>query len=156
MRRVPHMPQPGGYVEVLSEEIFLGGEAANTANALRIWGDQYLLAGNALGCDGNGETLANALAQLGLTPVTDHLRDIAHAPVCDVYVGSDGERTMIGAGFSDMEQSVSPEKLPFVPGGWFTAEPNMGDAARQALRLARSAQMKIYAMDFVREDDPTD
>jgi len=151
IRRVPHMPEPGGYVEITSEEFALGGEAANTANALRVWGADFVLAGNGLGDD---PRLASALRERGLPYVEDQILQPGQTPVCDVYVADDGERTMIGQGFSAMAATVDPRKIPFRPGEWFTAEPNMGEAAREAVSLAHAAGMKVYTMDFVRPDDP--
>lgn len=152
VRRVPHMPESGGYVEILSEQFLLGGEAANTANALRTWGVDCVLAGNALGRGEPGEQLRDAARSLPL--FEGHVVDPGRTPVCDVYVADDGERTMIGQGFSDMEHTIDPCLLPFQAGEWFTAEPNMGQAAREAVRLAHAARMKTYIMDFVRDDEP--
>ncbi len=148
------MPPPGGYVEILSEEFLLGGEAANTANALRAWGVDFILAGNALGTDTSAVMLQEALREHGLEAFDGHLLPAEHAPVCDVYVADDGERTMIGQGFSAMKETVDPAKLPFQPGEWFTAEPNMGETAAKAVELAYAAGMRTYTMDFVREEAP--
>jgi sugar/nucleoside kinase (ribokinase family) len=154
VRKLPRMPDIGGYVEVESEDLLLGGEAANTANALRLWGAEVVLAGNGLGAGGDGDFLRGAITAQDLPLVTSHIIAEGITPVCDVFVTRDGERTMIGSGFSAMEATVDPSKLPFEAGQWFTAEPNMRNAAREAVRLAHSAGMKTYTMDFVEEDDP--
>ncbi|HTQ10635.1 MAG TPA: carbohydrate kinase family protein [Fimbriimonadaceae bacterium] len=151
IRRVPHMPEPGGYVEISSEVFALGGEAANTAIALQAWGSEVVLAGNGLGRD---PRLAAAVRDSGLRFVEDHVVQSGETPVCDVYVADDGERTMIGQGFSAMAATVDPSLLPFKSGEWFTAEPNMHGPAREAVRLAHQAGMRIYAMDFVDAADP--
>ncbi len=151
VRRVPHMPAAGGYVEITSEDVLLGGEAANTALALRAWGVDVILAGNGLGHD---PRLKDALRSKGLNPIQGHLVDPGATPVCDVYVSADGERTMIGQGFSEMNKTVDPSKLPFRAGAWFTAEPNMNETAREAVRLAHKAGMRIYTMDFACPTDP--
>ncbi|MFI5385415.1 MAG: carbohydrate kinase family protein [Fimbriimonadales bacterium] len=154
VRRVPHMPEPGGYVEVISEQFVLGGEAANTACALKEWGAAFVLAGNGLGEGPMSDLLRSALQERGLAPGEDHIVCPGATPVCDVFVSDSGERTMIGLGFSAMRDTVDPSKLPFVPGERFTAEPNMGEVARDAVRLAHAAGMKTYTMDFVDESDP--
>ena len=154
VRRVPRMPAPGGYVEIVAEEFLLGGEAANTANALRVWGADFVLAGNGLGEGASGEALQKALQEHRLEPMGSHLLAPGRTPVCDVYVADDGERTMIGQGFSAMESTVDASKLPFQRGNWFTAEPNMAKKAREATRLAHENGMNIYTMDFVEESDP--
>lgn len=154
VRRVPHMPRLGGYVEILSEDLLLGGEAANTANALHVWGADFQLAGNGLGTDANGVILAEQLEAHALSLFGEHLSGSGSAPVCDVYVSDGGDRTMIGKGFREMKESVDPQKLPFVKGGWFTADPNLGEAARAAVRLAHEAEMQVYTMDFVGREEP--
>lgn len=155
VRRIPHLPAQGGYVEVESEVVLLGGEASNTANALRSWGAEVALCGNGFGDDVDGELLQSLLAERGLTPLPAGTSTGNHAtPVCDVYVTPDGSRTMIGRGFSDMEPTFDPSLLPFKAGDWFTAEPNMGTLSRQVARAAHEAGMPCYLMDFIRPDDP--
>lgn len=153
IRRVPHMPKRGGYVEIESEQFVLGGEAANTANALATWHADVVLAGNGFGDDQSGEMLRQVIEAKKMKRFEAHLSPTNITPVCDVYVSDDGERTMIGAGFSQMAASVSVEKLPYARDQWFTAEPNMSSAARAA-ELASEAGMKLYLMDFLREGDP--
>ncbi len=147
--RVPSLPGPGGYVEVESEALMLGGEAANTANLLAVWGNDVLLVGNALGSGPEGERLAEMLREKGLPAYAAAAGGTA--PVCDVYVTPDAERTMFGRGFSRM---APPPLPPYRAGEWFTAEPNLGDAAREAARGALAAGMRVYLMDFIRDDDP--
>lgn len=154
VRRVPFMPPPGGYVEVTSEQLMLGGEAANTANALKAWGAPFTLAGNGIGDGINGDLLRRELSAHGLKPFEGQVLPGSRAPVCDVFVEDSGERTMIGLGFSEMKNTIDPSRLPFQAGEWFTAEPNMGEAARQAVSLAHEAGMRTYTMDFVERDDP--
>lgn len=153
VRLVPFLPGSGGYVEAVEERLMLGGEAANTAFALRAWGAEVELAGNSLGSGGDAETLTELVKRHGL-PDGLLARGGASAPICDVYVTPDGERTMFGRGFSTMEPAQDPEALPYRPGEWFTAEPNMADAARQAARAAHKSGMQTYLMDFFQPDDP--
>jgi len=148
------MPETGGYVEATSQVRMLGGEAANTAYALRSWGAEVVLASNGIGEDTEGDFLRTELASRGIEPIIDHLVRTTRTPVCEVFVDNAGQRTMIGFGFSDMESTVDPIRLPYRKGQWFTVEPNMVQAARSALLLAHKAGMRIYTMDMVKEGDP--
>ena len=157
LRRVPHLPATGGYVEILDETSMLGGEAANTANALNAWGNDVVLAGNALGSGHDARKLMGLIEARGLP--TEWIAPVGvpadlKAPICDIYVTPDGDRTMFGRGFSQMGPGVPLDYLPYVSGGWFTAEPNMDGPAREVVRHAAEHGMKIYLMDFFRPDDP--
>jgi sugar/nucleoside kinase (ribokinase family) len=152
--RLALMPETGGYVEAASEVRMLGGEAANTAYGLRSWGSEVVLACNGIAEDTEGDFLRSELARRGIEPIADHVLPTARTPVCDVFVDNAGQRTMIGFGFSDMESTVDPTRLPYRGGQWFTVEPNMVQAARSSLLLAHQAGMRIYAMDMVKEGDP--
>jgi sugar/nucleoside kinase (ribokinase family) len=153
LRRIEILPRPGGYAEILDEHLMLGGEAANTASALATWGAEVKLVGNDLGLQDQGENIANLLAERGLWVETSQPSGGGHrTPVCDIYVAKDGDRTMFGLGFADMEPDLGA--IPLVPGAWFTGEPNMGRGARDAVRLAQAANMRIYLMDFFQPDDP--
>lgn len=154
VRRLPHLPPRGGYVEVLEETTVLGGEAANTALTLQAWGDSPILASHPLGDDGEGFDLRNRVRSTGID-----LRELrsprrSEAPVCDVLVTPDGERTMIGRGFSALDRSIDLSNLPVGKGGLFTADANVEDASRVALRRAQAAGMRTYAMDFLRAQEP--
>lgn len=151
LRRVPRLPERGGYVEATSEERMLGGEAANTAVALRTWGEPHRLATHPLGDDPDGHVVRELARARGLEPV--ELGVGGEAAVCDVYVTPDGERTMFGKGFTDAEGHVSLAALPVEPGAWFTAEPNMPERAREAVAKAHAGGMRVWAMDFVRPED---
>jgi sugar/nucleoside kinase (ribokinase family) len=142
-------------MEVQSETLLLGGEAANTANALTLWGAPVRLFGNEIGEGPEAETLRELLAEhrLALNAAGEPPRH-QRTPVCDIYVTPDGDRTMYGLGFSDMEPVFDPTLLPLTSGDWFTAEPNMSAVSRQAVRAASAAGMQTYLMDFIREDDP--
>ncbi len=153
VREIPHLPATGGYAEVTRERIFLGGEAANTANALKRWGVEVELAGNSLGSGEPAAELLKLLESHGL-PTTLLVTDQSETAVCDIYVTPDGERTMFGRGFGDLGEGSAPEKAPFRRGEWFTVDPNLDDAARRAIRLAEAAGMKLYLMDFLKPEDP--
>jgi hypothetical protein len=88
--RLAAMPETGGYVEALSEVRMLGGEAANTACALRSWGAEIVLAGNGIAEDDEGDFLRSELGRRGLEPIRDHLLPARQTPVCD---GSDLARS---------------------------------------------------------------
>jgi sugar/nucleoside kinase (ribokinase family) len=154
VRRVERLPAAGGYVEVEDERTLLGGEAANTGATLAAWGVPVLLDGNRLGADPDGAQIACLLEGHGLAaPRPSKGSAVPPAPVCDIFVTPDGERTMFGNGFRAMEASAELDRLPLVSGGWFTAEPNMRAAAREAACRAYDAAMRIYLMDFVEPDD---
>ena len=159
LRRVKSLPAPGGYSEVQDEALMLGGEAANTANALNKWGAEVSLIGNDLGCGPDADLLRQLITDKGLgkTLFEPSRRDQAKpipTPVCDIYVTPDGERTMFGRGFSTMELDLAVEDLPLQAGHWFTAEPNMDVLARKTAQRAIDLGMKTYLMDYLREDDP--
>lgn len=160
LRRVSKLPPLGGYVEIQDESLMLGGEAANTANALVNWGADVLLSGNRIGQGPDADLLLELLTDKNLLPVlrTAVLLPGQHeaesTPVCDIYVTSDGERTMFGKGFATMDPAIDLDALPFQSGEWFTAEPNMERASRSVVTAAQAAGMNCYLMDFIREDDP--
>lgn len=147
------MPSVGGYVEITSELDLLGGEAANTALCLQAWGVPFEFFGNPLGNDPEGELLLKLAEEKGL-PTESLQRTAPRTTLCDIYVTPDGERTMIGTGFSEMGKYVPVDKMPLIPGAWFTAEPNFGPNARIAARKAIEAGMKMYLMDYIQDDDP--
>lgn len=158
IRKVPSLPPPGGYVEVEEEWRLLGGEAANTANALRSWEDEVLIAGNPLGESSESRMLRRMLTDRHLELVELASSTGAEVPlatpVCDIYVTSNGERTMFGRGFADMEAYASLEKVPWRENAWFTAEPNMANLSREAATAAHKSGMRLYLMDFIRKEDP--
>lgn len=140
-------------MEIERELVLLGGEAANTAGALRAWGREVVLCGNRLGTGPAAHQLEALVARHGLS---SHLLGTGggKTPETDVYVTPDGERTMFGQGFSEMQSAVDPADVPYRPGEWFTADPNLDGPAREAARRAADAGMNLYLMDFIRPDDP--
>lgn len=150
--RIDSLPKSGGYSPIDSEETFLGGEAANTALALKTWGAKVTLAGNALGSGPSGLELYRALLKKRLP--TSHLEyGEGVAPVCHIYVTPDGERTMFGLGFGSEVQRLDLDSVPYRKGQWFTVDPNLDTVARKAAKRAEKAGMKLYFMDFIREND---
>lgn len=148
VRNIEALPQPGGYAGVTSETVFLGGEAANTANALKTWGMPIEFAGNLLGESEDAHALMRLIIDKGI-PTQRIKMGAGITPVCDIYVTPDGERTMFGVGFDTIANHVDVEALPFEAGHWFTADMNLGASARQAVGLARERGMRIYLMDFL-------
>lgn len=140
-RRVAHLPMPGQYVEVESESTRVGGEAANTAIALRRWGAEPLLAGNAVGSALERRFFEVRGLDLGHTPVDDEA-----TPVCDIYVTPEGERTMFGHRFRGLFQRA-PNVPHLGPGDWLTTDANLGLASLHALAEARSQGASTYALD---------
>jgi sugar/nucleoside kinase (ribokinase family) len=83
-----------------------------------------------------------------------HLLQRAGAtPVCDVYVTADGDRTMFGYGFHHEANHTPFDVLPFKAGHWFTADPNIPNASRIAAKIAHTKKMKLYLMDFNRDNE---
>ncbi|MCH8275170.1 MAG: carbohydrate kinase family protein [Armatimonadetes bacterium] len=150
IRRVPHLPEPGACVETDEEVVSLGGEAANTAACLMRLGARVRLFGNPTGEDEDGSLLRDALLRAGLpTPGTAGGYE---TPVCDIMVAPDGERAMVGHGFSTIEGSHV--RLPELDGGdWFTADPNLQASARRAAASAQERGLRTYLMDFIRDED---
>lgn len=145
------MPKKGGYCPVFDQIELLGGEAANTASFLTMWRTEVVLAGNALGAGFEGDNLRLKLLERGLE--IDYLTRQGTTPVCDVYVTDDGDRTMFGVGFHTEDYCTPKSALPYRKGGWFTADPNIADASREAIAGAYAAGMHLYLMDFFREDE---
>ena len=149
VRRVEFLPSEGGYVEIQEQFNVLGGEAANTANALRQWGIDCELWGNSIGEGIEASVLKGLLEEKGLVNRVASTHIEPPTPVCDVFVTPGGERTMFGHGFSKMDLGVDASKVPFGQGIWFTAEGNMRIAAATAARLAGQAGMRLYLMDYI-------
>jgi sugar/nucleoside kinase (ribokinase family) len=147
IRAAPFFPAVGGYVEFSTETELLGGEAANTASALKAWGADVELLGNELGSDQLGTKAAQELAKLGFSC---QQTAYANTPFCDIYVTPDGSRTMFGRHFSTM--SAATLQIPPGNGQWFTAEPNMRRESKEAAGAASEAGWRVYLMDFIDED----
>ncbi len=150
-RTIGKLPRAGGYAEILSERVALGGEAANTAWSLMHWGADFRLAGNPMGHDPNGSLLFDLLEKSGL-PMSHLERRDAITPVCDIYVTPNGDRTMFGVGFATITDCLHPASAPYQSNGWFTLDSNLRASGNEALRLAQKAGMKLYVMDIVEPD----
>lgn len=141
MRKVAFLPGPGGYVSVQEESVKLGGEAANTAYALSQWGVPHRLVGNAV-----EQRVQDRLVQQGLS--LEHVSKVeAKAPVCDIYVTPDGQRTMFGVGFDKMAETINLDELDFSTVTWFTMDMNFGELGWEAAARAQSAGVRRYIMD---------
>ena len=146
IRHVPLLPAPGGYVSVQDEETRLGGEAANTAYALAGWGAHLKLVGNAVESE-----VDQLLANYGLERIPGS-RSAGVAPVCEIYVTPDGQRTMFGVHFDQMAETIDPEAIPMEANGWFTMDMNFGAIGLQVAARAKSAAMHLYLMDIAPDD----
>lgn len=153
VRSVPFLPTKGHYVEVLEQQVLLGGEAANTANALLAWNEPVDLFGNCVGEGADADLIIELASQKGL-PVDNFAKGPIEPPVCDIYVTPDGERTMFGAGFTRSAVATDARGPVYRPNDWFTSDTNLVDVAREATRIAFEAKMRIYLMDFIEETDP--
>ncbi len=116
-----------------------------------MWRQEVVLAGNALGLGYDGEILRMKLLEKGLD--VHLLQKAGTTPVCDVYVTADGDRTMFGYGFHDEANHTPFDALPFQAGHWFTADPNIPNASRLAAKMAHTKKMKLYLMDFSRDNE---
>lgn len=155
--RVPHIPPPGGYVSIESEHWRLGGEAANTAFALKTWGGEFKFYGNHIGHEdlpgepSREETLLfELLAEKGLEPSGHPMRRLK-PPVCDIYVTPDGERTMFGLGFDKMSDGLHFHDAWLEGIDWFCIDMNFGEFGRD---LVKRMTARCYLMDFVLPEDP--
>lgn len=150
--RLPRLPAPGEYVDILEERTMVGGEASNTAIALAKWGVRVALVGNALGDDEDGKRLL-ALFEREAPEIDTRFLTIsptATTPYCLCMATPDGHRTMIGKGFNEMEcPSLSPELARSAK--LFTADPNAYEAGVQACLVAAEAGAKLVPMDFTRD-----
>lgn len=165
LARIEALPPKGGYAEIVDEVRMMGGEAANTALALAHWGIPPVLVGNPIGSGNDADFIRQVLTAGGLSRVfLDSARNSAapsRTPICDIYVTPDGERTMFGRGFRDLEQQVDADavieyldRMGIGPESWLTAEPNHGAVARRVVEHAAARGASIYLLDFIRESDP--
>lgn len=150
--RVRELAASGGSVPILEERKMIGGEACNTAIALTRWGVRVALVGNALGEDADGRLLRELLARDVPELDTRFLRTLpeARTPYCVCIATPDGERTMYGTGFPEMQcGELDVELARSVP--FFTMDPNAWQAGRRAAQVAADAGMQIVAMDYTRD-----
>ncbi|HLK57769.1 MAG TPA: carbohydrate kinase family protein [Chthonomonadaceae bacterium] len=150
--RVETLPPPGGYVEILEEQKAIGGEAANTAIALSRWGVRVALVGNPLGADENGrlvrELFRRDAPEVDLQFIsTDHATE---TPYCVCMSTPDGQRTMFGHRFADLQCPPLDPALACAA-RWFTAEPNAYDSGVRACLAAAEAGLQVLPMDYARE-----
>lgn len=149
LKRVQKIPPLGGYVEVEETTMLLGGEAANTAAQLAAFGVECQLIGNAMSGVDVARLMAGAKIENYALPQSEF-----SAPVCDIYVTPDGERTMFGQGFRGLEKRHALGLLNVECDGWLTVDDNHGEAAREAVRRAHDWGKPVYAMDLVRDQEP--
>ena len=148
VRRLPRLPAPGEYVESDDLDWQLGGEAANTALSLAQWGVRPILVSNPLGTDLRGSDIRRRLDGKNLDLRESSFPHETMAPVCDVFVTPDGERTMIGTGFSHLDGLLGLDVLPIHPDGLFTGDSNFVRSSLDAARRTAAGGMRNYLMDF--------
>lgn len=150
--RVAALPPPGGYVDILEERREIGGEAANTAIALARWGVRVALVGNALGDDEEGRLLRTLFArdapEIDLRFLTASAA--AFTPYCVCMSTPDGQRTMFGYRFTEMQPPPLDPALA-ASSRLFTMEPNAYDAGAAACMAAASAGMFTLPMDYAKD-----
>lgn len=150
--RVEELPPPGGYVDILEERRAIGGEAANTAIALSRWGVKVALVGNALGDDDDGRLLRELFArdapEIDLRFLTTS--PTAYTPYCVCTSTPDGERTMFGYRFVEMQPPPLDSALA-ASARLFTMEPNAYAAGAEACKVAAAAGMFTLPMDYAQD-----
>lgn len=150
--RVATLPPPGGYVDILEERREIGGEAANTAMALTRWGVKVALVGNALGDDEDGRLLRALFARdapdIDLRFLTTS--DAAFTPYCVCTSTPDGERTMFGYRFTEMQPPPLDPALAS-SARLFTMEPNAYAAGAAACQVAAAAGLFTLPMDYAQD-----
>jgi sugar/nucleoside kinase (ribokinase family) len=152
--RVTALPEPGGYVDVLEALMSVGGEATNTALALQKWGAKVALAGNAIARDSDGEQLLALFARDAPDIDLSHIEVVptGETPYCLCIATPDGNRTMMGRGFTNVRSTpLSPELARSAK--VFTMEPNAYQAGLRAFEVARDAGMTIIPMDYTGEPE---
>lgn len=150
--RVAKLPPPGGYVDILEERREIGGEAANTAIALARWGVKVALVGNTLGDDEDGrlvrELFARDVPEIDLRFLATS--SAAFTPYCVCMATPDGQRTMFGYRFTEMQPpALDPALAASAP--LFTMEPNAYEAGAAACRVAAAAGMFTLPMDYAKD-----
>ncbi len=161
LHRVPRLPHPGGYVEITSTRIAVGGEAYNTHFSLQKWNRPRQLITNSIGKSFEADIVRKLLQEQSLEEPVEP-KDNQLTPICDIYVTPDGERTMFGIGFDDLNQFSDIKDADLIQGQWFTSDGNLGEKSLQFADVARSKGAKIYWMDAaidppeIPEYQPTD
>lgn len=143
---VADYPERDGHTRILADEVYPGGEAANTAVTLGLLGLPVRLMGNALGADRYGDFF---LRQIRTYPV-----DIGGIDVADgvrtgyaVILSDQGGARSICGHFPDLRsRPVKPSDLEGV--GLLSVDPFLGENAIFAARLARKAEIPIFSIEL--------
>src|SRR5579871_3577151 len=152
--RVPALPPPGGYVEILEERKAIGGEAANTAIALARWGARVALVSNELGEDADGQLLFELFARDAPEIDLQFLQTstVSYTPYCVCMSTPDGQRTMFGYRFAEMRcPALDPELARSAR--LFTMEPNAYEAGAAACKVAAEAGLFLLPMDYAKDPE---
>jgi sulfofructose kinase len=143
--RLPHFPSFDSKVELLSAEIFAGGQVASAMVACSQWGLRTRYVGK-VGDDAAGRMQADELARAA---VETHLLEVPGAPSQIAFIlveENTGERTILWK--RDERLTIQPEELER---GWITGSRALlvdghdTAAAAQAARWAREAGVPVVA-----------
>src|SRR5688572_22277175 len=105
--RVPHWPGPDVSTHTLSEAVYLGGKATNTAANLAAWGLSIAISGTSIGDDSTALRFFDLVSQHPRID-TRYVGRCGGQPsmYCLIFVNSHGERTIIG---------VNADQVPTTP-----------------------------------------
>ncbi|MBL8047439.1 MAG: carbohydrate kinase family protein [Chthonomonas sp.] len=144
--RVPEFPRPGQYIDALEVREGPGGEAYNTAFGLLQLGMSALVYGNPIGSGLAADRLRQGVEKVGLRRVVlPGGRN--RVPQCDILVTPDGQRTMLGDGFTELAELTANLHVSPLRGGIISGDMNLGESIWRIYDLGRAAGMMIYAMD---------
>lgn len=132
---------------MIDQEDHVGGEAMNTATALCKWGAKIQVSGNPLGQSEEANWIRNRAAELEL-PFQDIPESSVKLPICDIYVTSDGDRTMFGLNFTETGKFCQPNQIDLSTIKWITADAGNQDATQTLLQRAIHSEILVYAMDL--------
>ena len=144
--QVADYPEPDGHTQILSDDVFIGGEAANTAVTLGTLGLPVRLMGNTLGEDRYGAFFRE---QIQRYPVDLQGIDVApgvrtgHAVILSER---DGGRSICGH-FPDLRSR--PLQAGDLEGvGLLSADPFLGKNAVSAARMAQKVGIPIFSIEL--------
>ncbi len=144
--QIVELPEKDGHTRILSDEEYIGGEAANTAVTLSGLGVDVKLMGNTLGEDRRGGIFLRAIRQY---PVDVRGIDIelgvrtGHAVVLS---DRDGARSICGF-FPDLRSRPLTDR-DFDGVRLLSVDPFLGDNAIKAARMAREKEISVFAIEL--------
>ncbi len=141
IHRINSLPLPGQYREIQSQTVVPGGEALNTYQGLIKLGANAKLEGNPIDLDA-----AQMFAEHGIR--YPNVAADAETPVCEIFVTPDGQRTMMGFRFADLERVCRPDEVDLTGHSILTIDSNIAQAGVAMARRAIEAQILTYVMDL--------